>query len=226
MQITVKSNGPYVVSGNVPLILGQIAIDENGDSVGYREVRTIDTPAEYTLCRCGLSKNKPFCDGSHVSSGFDGLLTAVRASHDSQSKRYKGDDIVLLDDKTLCIGARFCDRGLGVWQYTEESGNPEYKDAAIDEACLCTSGRLVMYDKDGKPIETEYEPSIVVLEDPARESSSALWVRGGIPIVDEMGRRFEVRNRQTICRCGNSRNKPYCDGFHYAVQFDDGFINA
>ena len=33
---------------------------------------------------------------------------------------------------------------------------------------------------------------------------------------------YEVRNRQTICRCGKSENKPFCDGTHTEVGFNDG----
>jgi uncharacterized Fe-S cluster protein YjdI len=54
--ITVTKNGPYAVVGNVPL---------GGQAAG-------DTRASecYTLCRCGASKNKPFCDGTHWSVDF------------------------------------------------------------------------------------------------------------------------------------------------------------
>jgi hypothetical protein len=44
-----------------------------------------------------------------------------------------------------------------------------------------------------------------------------LWVRGGIPVVSADGKPYTVRNRLTLCRCGKSRNKPFCDGSH--VQF-------
>lgn len=48
-----------------------------------------------------------------------------------------------------------------------------------------------------------------------------LWVRGGIPVESSDGATYEVRNRVTLCRCGRSSNKPFCDGTHKGVGFRD-----
>ncbi|MGZ8637173.1 MAG: CDGSH iron-sulfur domain-containing protein [Actinomycetota bacterium] len=53
------------------------------------------------------------------------------------------------------------------------------------------------------------------------EPDASFWVRGGVPVVSEDGRGYEVRNRQTLCRCGHSANKPFCDGSHRRVGFAD-----
>lgn len=50
-KIQVLDDAPLIVKGNVELIDG--------------EGKTIETSSELHLCRCGLSKNKPYCDGSH-----------------------------------------------------------------------------------------------------------------------------------------------------------------
>ncbi|MCL2025122.1 MAG: CDGSH iron-sulfur domain-containing protein [Coriobacteriia bacterium] len=236
MRITIQKEGPYLVSGGVPLLLGEIVTNEDGDSVSFRTIRTIETPETYVLCRCGHSENKPFCDGAHMKHGFSGATTASHAPHAEQARAIEGEGIVLLDATAFCMGARFCDRGLGAWKYTETSTDETCRTTAIEESCLCPSGRLVMREIDGEDrvgneggvrdndgvLEYEYEPSIMVLEDPINGMSSALWVRGGIEIVDEHGQAYEVRNRQTLCRCGESANKPFCDGTHYRVRFQDG----
>jgi hypothetical protein len=49
-----------------------------------------------------------------------------------------------------------------------------------------------------------------------------LRARGGIPLVATDGFRYEIRNRMTLCWCGASRNKPFCDGTHAAIGFRDG----
>jgi CDGSH-type Zn-finger protein len=46
-------------------------------------------------------------------------------------------------------------------------------------------------------------------------------VRGGIPVVGADGVTYEVRNRQALCRCGASSNKPFCDGSHASIGFKD-----
>jgi hypothetical protein len=81
-------------------------------------------------------------------------------------------------------------------------------------AANCHSGRLVIRDRQtGEPIEPTFEPSIGVVEEPGGEPGP-LWVRGGIPVVSADGTPYEVRKRVTLCRCGRSGNKPFCDGRH------------
>ena len=56
--------------------------------------------------------------------------------------------------------------------------------------------------------------SIGIVEDPAKRCSGPLWVLGGIAVESAGGEAYEVRNRVTLCRCGASKNKPFCDGTH------------
>ena len=85
---------------------------------------------------------------------------------------------------------------------------------AIQEAKDCPSGRLVVWNKEGEPYEPELEPSVGVVHDPATSPMGPLWVRGGISVESADGSEYEVRNRVTLCRCGKSANKPFCDGTH------------
>ncbi|HEY2476158.1 MAG TPA: CDGSH iron-sulfur domain-containing protein [Candidatus Cybelea sp.] len=71
-------------------------------------------------------------------------------------------------------------------------------------------------------LEPRLEPSISLIEDPAMKCSGPLWVRGGVRIEGAGGQEFEVRNRVTLCRCGASQNKPFCDGTHADIGFNDG----
>jgi len=103
------------------------------------------------------------------------------------------------------------------------SDNPEYRKIAIQEAANCDSGRFVVYNKEnGHEIEPEFEPSIAVLEEPDKDVSGPLWVRGGIPIESADGFTYEIRNRVALCRCGKSQNHPFCDGTHIIIYFNDG----
>src|SRR5512136_313584 len=133
-------------------------------------------------------------------------------------KVIQGPALTLSDNEHLCVHARFCMRAGGIWSLVAQSDDQEAKDTAIEEACNCPSGRLVIRDDEtGKAIEPVLEKSIVIIEYPARGEHGPLWVRGGIPVVSADGKPYMVRNRLTLCRCGKSRNKPFCDGSH--VQF-------
>ncbi len=215
MKITVTKNGPYIVTGRVPLIQEEICNDDAGYCHTWRRVKEFPVEDTYALCRCGRSSNKPFCDGTHGRTGFSGTETAGDEPYLRHPRLYHGPALELCDYENLCAHARFCMRPAGVWSLTEDSGNPEAKDQAIEEACNCPSGRLVLKDLEtGRIIEPMLEKSIVLIENPARGEHGPIWVRGGIPVVSADGKPYTVRNRMTLCRCGKSRNKPFCDGSH------------
>jgi CDGSH-type Zn-finger protein len=213
-SIRVVKNGSYVVSGGIPLSVQVIGIDAVGESYEWREGRRFPPRETYSLCRCGHSRTMPFCDGSHAAAHFDGTETASRLPYLAQARRLSGPDLDLTDARVFCAAARFCDRAGGIWRLIGRSDEPDARALAEKEASCCPSGRLVVWDKDGKPVEPIFEPSIVVIEDPQEGNEGPLWVRGGIPVFASDGFRYEVRNRVALCRCGKSENKPFCDGSH------------
>jgi CDGSH-type Zn-finger protein len=215
MKITVSENGPYIVTGGVSLTTSEICNDEEGYCRTWREVKRYPVQKKYALCRCGHSMNKPFCDGTHSKIHFDGTEAIVHEPFDKAAEIIRGPKLTLADNKHLCVHARFCLRAGGIWNLVGQSDNQEARDIAIEEACNCPSGRLVIMDnEDEKAIEPEFEKSIVVIEYPPRGEHGPLWVRGGIPIESVDGKQYEIRNRVTLCRCGRSENKPFCDGSH------------
>ena len=222
-QIVISKNGPYLVSGRLPLTKEIILIDNDGIPVKYGKGERYPLKEDYSLCRCGESKNKPFCDGTHVKIEFNGTETASRRPYLKRAGKQTGPDLVLTDAEDLCAIARFCDRAGGVWNLTDDSDDPRSKKLAIEEACNCPAGRLVAWDKKtGKSIEPSLDPSIGLIEDPDQGVSGPIWVKGGVPIVSSDGTEYEIRNRVTLCRCGRSANKPFCDGSHIEAGFSDG----
>ncbi len=221
-QIKIRKNGPYVVTGAVPL---EKEVAETDFVFPIRWKKNSEYPAKksYTLCRCGMSKEMPYCDGSH-SVGFDGTETAKNTPYVEQAKKYEGPELDLTDAKRLCSSARFCDRKGGTWHLAGQSDKPQAKKLATQQACDCPSGRLVAWDKEtNQPIEPDFSPSISVTEDPGAAASGPLWVKGGIPIVSaDKDTAYETRNRVTLCRCGASKNKPFCDSSHIHTHFNDG----
>jgi CDGSH-type Zn-finger protein len=213
-KIQVSKNGPYLISGGIPLTKNVIGIDAEGYSYKWREGKEYSLKDKYALCRCGQSKDKTFCDGTHISVDFNGTETASREPYLDQAERISGPELELTDARELCAIARFCERAGGIWDLVQKPDTPEAKGIAIEEAGNCPSGRLVVWDKQGKAIEPKFDPSIVLVEDPQEGMRGPIWVRGGIPVESADGSTYENRNSVTLCRCGKSANKPFCDGSH------------
>jgi CDGSH-type Zn-finger protein len=214
-KIKITKDGPYIASGDLPLKKEIIIGDEKG-STEYKLEKTFPKQEEYHLCRCGKSKEKPFCDGTHEKIKFDGTETASRNKFLKQSEKLEGPDLILRDAQELCASARFCHNKKGnTWALTTNSDDPTSREEAIKQACNCPAGRLVVYDKKtGKAIEPNFKPEISLLEDPVKKVSGPIFVKGNIPIESADGKQYEIRNRVTLCRCGKSTNKPFCDGSH------------
>lgn len=222
-KIVVSECGPYMVYGRPPLAAQHIVCNDFGESWNFEEGKHFSAEKEPTaLCRCGGSKQAPYCDGSHAKRKWDPKITARAEAVLDNADITVGAEVILADNSQYCAFARFCDAGNGVWAAVQSSFDKVSRRLAIRQASLCPSGRLMAWDSDKEqPFEHDYEPSLGLIEDDELESSGPLWVRGGIRIVRENGDSFEVRNRVTLCRCGESANKPYCDGTHAALHWCD-----
>ena len=192
--------------------------NEEGDPIDWQEGEWLKPGEEYALCRCGQSKNKPYCDGTHLQAGFDGKEACDRGGYSEKRSKLAGPDLELIDAKEYCAGARFCRPEGGTWQLVRHSDDAERRELAIAKSCNCHSGRLTAI-RNGEPLEPELEPSIYVTEDPGASVSGPLWVRGSIQMESDDGTSYKTRNRVTLCRCGHSRNKALCDGSHRRVGF-------
>ena len=222
-KVIVCKNGPYLVKGDLPLEKEISTIGKEGEPEKWVKGEKYPKQSSYVLCRCGKSKNPPYCDGTHKKINFDGKETASRKSYSDQSDKFAGPDLDLTDQKNLCARARFCHLSGGTWNNVQNSDDPKAKKIAIQTACNCPSGRLVVWDKKtGKQIEPKLKPEVSLIEDPQLKVSGPIWLKGGISLESEDGRKYETRNRVTLCRCGQSKNKPFCDGSHINAKFNDG----
>ena len=215
VQITM--DGPYRVSTEVPLSQAIIRRDDKRVAASWEQGRDYDTGelGVYYLCRCGRSKNKPFCDGHHETTGFVGDEKPENAPYRERATRDQGTVLDLLDDPSICAGAGFCELNGTVWRDIHECENSAVKERVVDQIARCPSGRLSAMAKDDHLVEAEFSQEIKLVEDPDYECRGPLWVSGCMEVEDHKGRPFECRNRVTLCRCGESRNKPFCDSSHY-----------
>ena len=216
--IQVERNGPYRVSGRVALSRTAQVETEYEEPVDWAPFEPLEAAAEYALCRCGRSATKPFCDDTCTTLTWDSAEMADPALRKTRARVFVGEGVVMTDDHSLCTHAGFCgDRFTSVWQMIRHTDDPairERLEAMIDR---CPSGTLAhARDVESEDDEPEFDKGIGVIKD------GPLWIRGGIPVVSADGDAYEVRNRMTLCRCGGSGNKPFCDGSHWENGFRDG----
>lgn len=210
-QIVVTLNGPYIVNN--------IAQFRNG--LG----ESLALLPEMTLCRCGQSSNKPYCDGSHSRVGFLGAKNPSRVP--DKRDAYQGQQAGVLDNRGICAHSGFCtDRLASVFHAGAEpfvTPSGARLDEIVQTVRACPSGAL-SYSIDGVEsrahVDQHRPPSIEVSKDgPYR-------VTGEVRLIDELGN--EVPRAQgsssehfSLCRCGHSQNKPFCSGMHWYVKFAD-----
>ena len=211
--IQVALDGPYLVTGaeRVRNWLGE----------------SIEVPPMAALCRCGLSKIKPFCDGAHAEAGFSGDKDPKRV--EDRRDTYVGQQITILDNRGTCQHAGYCsDRLASAFRLDREpfvAPSGGRMDEIIRAVRDCPSGAL-SYALDGVEARDAVdrhgsrEPAIEVTRDgPYR-------ITGAFPLSDERGRPV-ARNagaspeHYALCRCGHSQNKPFCSGMHWYVDFKD-----
>jgi CDGSH-type Zn-finger protein len=196
-------NGPYLAKGLADL----------RTSTGA----ALPTPAPVlALCRCGGSANKPFCDGTHQRNGFSGarLASAPPARVD-----YRAPGITIHDDRALCAHAGKCTDGLpAVFKYGSEPWiDPTGASVAaiVETIRRCPSGALSYSLDAGDPVQETSTPAVLITKNGPYE------VVGSVDLSDSTTGQTRPAAKYTLCRCGGSKNKPFCDGSHWSNGFSD-----
>lgn len=202
-SIEVSEDGPYIAHN----------IERLRNSKGVH----IETTSTVILCRCGRSGNKPFCDGTHASINFSGEKQDGRVP--DQLDDYTGKEITIHDNRGVCSHIGHCTDNLPDVFRMEETPWVNPDGATPDEIArviqICPSGAL-SFSRDGV-LHKDYghEPEIFVAH------NRPYHVMGGIKLDDPDGNTPETEDHYTLCRCGKSKNKPFCDGSHYSEKFED-----
>ena len=180
--------------------------------------QTYSHPSGVALCRCGESAGKPFCDGSHGAIHFNERKESD--GHMDRRKSYQGQKIVIHDNRHICSHAGYCVNELpGVFDRCARPWvNPDGAEVAAIIAVIekCPSGALSYSIEGVEHRDLEREPTVIVTQD------GPYCLVGGVEVVGHEPRAQEVSQEHcTLCRCGSSRNKPFCDGNHAEIGFKD-----
>jgi|GEM_PF-32673 len=233
-KITIIPDGPYLVYGDVPLVRKQKVVTEVGVSLTWRKTETLATEETYALCRCGYSKAKPFCDGTHARIKWDGTENADTGLNADRTKvvagstqsetlpATAGSGLVVKKDNALCMGSGFCAaRMQKIPDLMAEATDSDMRSRIIAMIDRCPSGAYTYSTEVGGPDIEPDLPMAIAVTSASGVNAGPLWVTGGIPVHRSDGKPFETRNRVTLCRCGGSKTKPLCDGSHTALKFRD-----
>jgi CDGSH-type Zn-finger protein len=200
--ITPTPNGPYLV--------------KDLETLANRR-GALETKSTMALCRCGGSSKKPFCDGTHARNGFSSAKLEGRVA-DSRDD-YAGDGVTIHDNRGICAHAGRCTDGLPSAFRLQQEPWIDPNGASADEITAtvrqCPSGAL-SYSTDGvEHRDREGDPAIFVAP------NGPYVVSGGPDLLDTDRGQGASTEHFTMCRCGGSKNKPFCDGTHWHNKFTD-----
>lgn len=201
-KIIPEKNGPFLVTN----------LENFVNSRGEK----LKTQPEMALCRCGRSRSKPYCDGSHPSVGFADDKNSDRTPDGVLD--YVGPEITVHYNRLVCAASEHCWKSLPEAFRTGEEPwiRPELAETqrVIEVVRRCPSGALRYTYRGHLGPRHRHRPQVRIIENGPYE------VRG---VALEGAERNEGASpvHYTLCRCGASKNKPFCDGSHWAAKFVD-----
>lgn len=190
-----------------PIPNGPLKIDSD-TTILFKDGKQVEIPETAFLCRCGLSKNKPFCDGEHAKGDFN----SASEIKEELLQDYPGEKITIHFNRSICSGAAECVRGLpsvfksgdgGDWIRPDEA-SVETIAAAIKK---CPSGALsYTLDNRLKIDERDIAKISIIKNGPYNVEA--------VEVAEKPTPTKCSNSKMALCRCGHSKNKPFCDYSH------------
>jgi CDGSH-type Zn-finger protein len=177
----------------------------------------VEVKSEMYLCRCGGSSNKPYCDGTHRENGFNSQRSPDRVP--DKVDDYIGQELTIHDNRGVCAHSGLCtDNSPSIFKLRQEpwiDPNAASTDEAAKTINTCPSGAL-SYTKDGILHKNQdRDPAIHISKNGPHR------IVGGIKLNDPTDSKPEADEHYSLCRCGGSKNKPFCSGAHWGIEFKD-----
>ncbi len=184
-------------------------------TLGDGSVRT--TGARVSLCRCGASAIKPYCDGSHSGVGF---ASEAGASEGRDTVLvYEGEETTIHYNRMLCSHAGECTGKLGAvfdaarrpWIIPDRGDANDIRQVVA----ACPSGALRIAEDGAEPRHLENDACSLSVE------PNGPYLVRNIAIEGVRWALGASRAKYALCRCGKSGNMPFCDGTHYDAKWRD-----
>ena len=194
---------------NGPLIL------ECAENVLFKDGKELEKENPAYLCRCGHSKNKPFCDGTHEKVGF----TSKQEISEETLQVYEGKEITVNFNRSICAGAANCVHGLPSVFASDKSTNWIYPDKDSNDKIIktvnsCPSGALSYSIKGKVTIDKRIEIKISIVK-------NGPYVVEGVKLEGMPTPTNFSTTKYVLCRCGHSKNRPFCDYSHAENNWSD-----
>jgi len=193
-KISAMKNGPLKLTSDKQIV------SKDGT------ILTIGNPA--MLCTCGKSATKPICDGAHVAAQF----SSERVIDNEILQEYPGKEITIYFNRSICAGAGTCVRGLPTVFKSGDGSNWIFPDEdtvenVIGRVVACPSGALAYSLGDDVIIDGRTEEKITIEKDGPYNVE-------GVTLENKPNPNYCSDSKYALCRCGFSKNKPYCDYSH------------
>lgn len=165
----------------------------------------IKADEEVYLCRCGGSQKQPFCDGTHSKINFDDKNPE---QNPKDLVHWQGQSIKTTFNPNICMHAGNCKPLKDLREKESSGGDAATVQEIVKVVNSCPSGAITF--------ETSIENSS---EDVPGEveiiSGGEVRIKSDFETLNFKINDGQPKNRATLCRCGLSRNKPYCDASHF-----------
>lgn len=141
-----------------------------------------------------------------------------------RTKHYSNGEVTIVWKPEMCIHSTICwKRATGLPEVFNPRERPWIKVEGAESARIvaqvekCPSGALsFFYNGEEAQQETTLQETRIEVA-----SNGPLLVYGNITVKDKEGNETRKSKVTAFCRCGQSKNKPYCDGSHIPAQFQD-----
>ena len=187
------------------------------DNLQNSKGEELPTESMIALCRCGHSETKPFCDGTHKKVGFTDEKLSDGSNH--KKENYAGRQITIHDNRGICAHAGICtDQLASVFRLRQEPWiDPDGAEVEkiIETIKQCPSGAL-SYTMNDVEYREQDRPAMIYIS-----KNGPYYVQGGVELQGVPQSDYPSKEHYALCRCGQSKNKPFCDGSHWAVKFED-----